>query len=131
MRLATGRNRRVTQPGPADRAETIGPKCRLPWSGRQGPRLSGRRLELDQEECMPHVSAELLRRFLAGSLHPRLNVVVVRHLLSGCPTCALIALAEIDHPVLRDWDDPAVVALFEKEELPTLGIHPDPLGKAS
>jgi len=80
---------------------------------------------------MPHVSAELLHRFLAGSLHPRLNAVVVRHLLSGCPTCALIALAEIDHPVLLDWDDPEVLELFSKEELPTLRTDPDPPGRVS
>ena len=80
---------------------------------------------------MPHVSAELLRRFLAGSLHPRLNAVVVRHLLSGCPTCALLVLAEIDHPVLQDWDDPAVVALFEQEEQSTLSIPHHPLGRES
>jgi len=80
---------------------------------------------------MPHVSAELLRQFLAGSLHPRLNAVVVRHLLSRCPSCALIALAEIDHPVLLDWDDPEVLELFSKEELPALVTDPDPPGRVS
>jgi hypothetical protein len=78
---------------------------------------------------MPHVSAELLHRFLAGSLHPRLNALVVRHLLSGCPACALVALAEMDHPVLQDWDDPAVVALFSEEKPPTLRSPLVPAGK--
>jgi hypothetical protein len=80
---------------------------------------------------LPHVSAELLRRFLAGSLHSRLNAVVVRHLLSGCPSCAIIAQAEIDHPVLLDWDDPGILELFSKEELPTLRTDADPLRRVS